>query len=149
MRIVPTVLRTVPTVLIAQDPGPFYHGTRASLKVGDYLKPGNKSNYGENRIAKYVYFTATVDAAVWGAELALGEAPGKIYRVEPTGSIEDDPNLTNKKFPGNPTRSYRSSEPLLIVGELQGWEGHTPEALLQMRENLEKLSEAGLDTILL
>jgi len=134
--------------VMVQAPGPFYHGTKADLKVGDYLRPGNQSNYGENRTAKYVYFTATIDAAVWGAELALGEGSERIYCVEPTGLIEDDPNLTDKKFPGNPTRSYRSNEPLLIVGELSDCEGHAPEVLLQVRENLERLKQAGLDTII-
>ena len=90
------------------DLGPFYHGTKADLKLGDLLEPGHSSNYGERKKGKYVYLTATLDAAIWGAELAVGDEPGRIYRVEPTGTIEDDPNLTDKKFPGNPTRSYRT-----------------------------------------
>lgn len=90
------------------DSGPFYHSTKANLKVGDLLEPGYNSNYGERKNANYVYLAATLDAAAWGAELAAGDLPGRIYRVEPTGAIEDDPNLTDKKFPGNPTRSYRS-----------------------------------------
>ena len=131
-----------------QDAGPFYHGTKAVLKVGDFLRPGYKSNFGAQKEANYVYLTATLDAAIWGAELALGEGLGRIYRVEPTGLIEDDPNLTDKKFPGNPTRSYRTKEPLHIVGEILDWEGHTPEELLNMRENLEKLRQLGIDTII-
>lgn len=88
------------------DPGPFYHGTKAVLNVGELLVPGYSSNYGERKEANYIYLTATLDAATWGAELAVGDGPGRIYRVEPIGPIEDDPNLTDKKFPGNPTRSY-------------------------------------------
>lgn len=131
-----------------QDTGPFYHGTKAVLKVGDFLKPGYKSNFAEQKKANYVYFTATLDAAIWGAELAVGEVIGRIYCVEPTGLIEDDPNLTDKKFPGNPTRSYRTKEPLRIVGEILDWEGHTPEELLNMQETLEKLKQSGADMII-
>ena len=105
-----------------QDPGPFYHGTKADLKPGDVLRPGYRSpNFGERRTApNYVYLTATLDAATWGAELSVGEGPGRIYQVEPTGPIEDQPNLTDKKFPGNPTRSYRTWQPLRVVGEIVG-----------------------------
>jgi len=131
-----------------EDPGPFYHGTKAALKVGDFLKPGFKSNFAEQKKANYVYLTATLDAAVWGAELALGEGLGRIYRVEPTGLFENDPNLTDKKFPGNPTRSYRSKEPLRIVGEVLGWQGHTPEELLNMRQTLDRLKQLGVDTVI-
>jgi|GEM_PF-3294647 len=128
--------------------GPFYHGTKASLTAGDFLEPGYPSNFGEHKKAKYVYFTATLDAAVWGAELALGQEPGRIYCVEPTGSIEDDPNLTDKKFPGNPTRSYRSNKPLLVLGEVLDWKGHTGEELRSMRVSIEGLKQSGLDEIL-
>ena len=100
------------------DTGPFYHGTKADLMVGDFLEPGFNSNFGEQKKANYVYLTATLDAAIWGAELALGDESGRIYRVEPTGAFEDDPNLTDKKFPGNPTRSYRTRYPLRILGEV-------------------------------
>jgi len=100
------------------DSGPFYHGTKADLKLGDLLEPSNSSNYGERKKANYVYLTATLDAAVWGAELAVGDVHGRIYRVEPTGTIEDDLNLTDKKFQGNPTRSYRTRQPLRVVGEV-------------------------------
>ncbi len=131
----------------ASDPGPFYHGTRADLKPGDMLEPGRRSNYGKGKKANYVYLTATLDAATWGAELALGDGPGRIYRVEPTGPIEDDPNLTDKKFPGNPTRSYRTQHPLRVVGEVPGWEGHSPEALQTMRDHLENLKRLGIEAI--
>jgi rifampin ADP-ribosylating transferase len=129
------------------DPGPFYHGTKADLKPGDLLEPGYSSNYGERKKANYVYLTATMDAATWGAELAVGEVPGRIYRVEPTGPIEDDPNLTDKKFPGNPTRSYRTRQPLRVVGEVLDWEGHSPEELQTMRDNLEELKRQGIEAI--
>jgi hypothetical protein len=124
-----------PTPFSAQDSGPFYHGTKADLKPGDLLEPGNRSNYGERQNANYVYLTATLDAATWGAELAVGEGPGRIYRVEPTGPFEDDPNLTDKKFPGNPTRSCRTQQPLRIIEEVLDWEGHSPETLQAMRDH--------------
>jgi hypothetical protein len=131
----------------AQDSGPFYHGTRAELKPGDSLEPGYDSNFGERRKANYVYLTATLDAAIWGAELAAGEGPGRIYGVEPTGPVENDPNLTDKRFPGNPTRSYRTREPLRVVGEILDWEPHSPEALQDMRNHLEKLRRLGIEAI--
>ena len=125
----------------------FYHGTRADLKPGDLIEPGYRSNYGKRKQATYVYLTATLDAAIWGAELALGEGPGRIYTVEPTGPIMDDPNLTDKKFPGNPTRSYRSREPLRVTGEHTDWQGHSPEALAAMKDNLERLARLGIEAI--
>ena len=131
-----------------KDSGPFYHGTKAVLGVGDYLTVGYRSNYSEGLIAGYVYFTATLDAAVWGAELACGEGPERIYCVEPVGKFEDDPNLTDKKFSGNPTRSYRSKAPLLVVGEVFDWEGHSCEEIYGMRENLKRLKDLGLDGII-
>jgi len=127
--------------------GPFYHGTKAELNPGDLLEPGHNSNYGENRRANYVYLTATLDAAVWGAELAQGDAPGRIYRVEPTGQIEDDPNLTNKKFPGNPTQSYRTKQPLRVICEIFDWKGHSLEELREMRENVERAKQLGIEAI--
>ena len=130
-----------------QDTGPFYHGTKAILKIGDFLKAGHISNY-NGQVSNYVYFTATMGAAIWGAELALGKGQGKVYRVEPTGFFENDPNLTDKKFPGNPTRSYRTKEPLRIIEEILDWEGHTAEELLNMQENLERLKKLGIDTII-
>ncbi len=129
------------------DSGPFYHGTKAGLKPGDLLNPGYNSNYGERKKANYVYLTATLDAAVWGAELAMGDGPGRIYRVEPRGPIEDDPNLTDKKFQGNPTRSYRTKLPLRVVGEVLEWEGHSPEMLKHMRDHLEGLKRLGIEAI--
>ena len=106
---------------------PHYHGTRADLRPGDLLKPGYVSNFGANaRTANYIYFTRTLDAAAWGAELAAGEGRGRIYAVEPTGLVEDDPNLTNRKFRGNPTKSFRSRDPLRITGEIVDWQGHAP-----------------------
>ncbi|MCO6479398.1 MAG: NAD(+)--rifampin ADP-ribosyltransferase [Phaeodactylibacter sp.] len=126
---------------------PFYHGTKAGLKAGDLIEPGFNSNYGKRKKAAYVYLSATLDAAIWGAELALGEGPGRIYIVEPTGAIEDDPNLTDKKFPGNPTKSYRSRGPLRIIGEVTGWQGHPPEQLKAMKENLERLKRLGIEAI--
>ena len=124
-----------------------YHGTRADLKPGDLIEPGYTSNYGKKKKATYVYLTATVDAATWGAELALGEGPGRIYIVEPTGPIMDDPNLTDKKYPGNPTKSYRSREPLRVAGEVTDWEGHSPEALKAMKDNIERLGQLGVEAI--
>lgn len=131
----------------SSDPGPFYHGTKAALKLGDSLVPGYNSNYGEKKKANYVYLTATLDAAIWGAELAVGDEPGRIYCVEPTGPIEDDPNLTNKRFPGNPTRSYRTQQPLKVVGEVLNWEGHSPEELQKMHEHLDELKRLGIEAI--
>ena len=124
-----------------------YHGTRIDLKPGDLIAPGYPSNYIKNKTANYVYLSATLDAATWGAELAQGEGPGRIYIVEPTGPIMDDPNLTDKKFPGNPTKSYRSREPLRVVGEVRDWQGHSPEALQTMKDNIERHRQSGLGTI--
>lgn len=126
---------------------PFYHGTKASLKQGDLIEPGFRSNYGKRKKASYVYLTATLDAAIWGAELALGEGSGRIYTVEPTGPIEDDPNLTDKKYPGNPTKSYRSRHALRVTGEVRDWQGHPDEQLKAMREHLERLKQAGIEAI--
>jgi rifampin ADP-ribosylating transferase len=125
----------------------FYHGTKAALRPGDLIKPGHSSNFGKRKQANHVYLTGTLDAAVWGAELALGEGPGRIYVVEPTGPVEDDPNLTNKKFPGNPTKSYRSREPLRVTGELTEWQGHSPDALNAMKDNLKRLKQLGVEAI--
>lgn len=108
--------------------GAYLHGTKAALAVGDLLMPGRESNYAPGRIMNHVYVTQTLDAAVWGAEMAVGDGPGRIYVVEPEGALEDDPNVTDKKLPGNPTLSYRTSEPVRIVGELVDWVGHTPSS---------------------
>lgn len=125
----------------------FYHGTKADLKYGDNIVPGFHSNYGSRKKAAYVYFSATLDAAVWGAELALGEGVGRIYIVEPTGPIEDDPNLTDKKYPGNPTRSYRTRSPLRVVGEVPGWQEHPAEVLQAMKERLGYLKQQGIEAV--
>lgn len=123
--------------------GSFFHGTKADLETGDFLVTGQKKNYNDNRTSNYVYFAGTLDAAIWGAELAEGNGRERIYVVEPTGEFEDDPNLTDKKFPGNPTKSYRTKQPLKIVAEVVNWERHSPEMINRMIENLRKLSEQG------
>lgn len=129
------------------DQGPFYHGTKADLQPGDVLAPGYSSNYGQRKKANHVYFSATMDAAIWGAELAAGDGRGRIYIVEPTGAFEDDPNLTDKKFPGNPTKSYRTKDALRVVGEVTEWTGHTPEVLQAMKDNIERLRQQGIEAI--
>jgi hypothetical protein len=128
-------------------PVTYYHGTKADLKRGDVIEPGFHSNYGKRNKAKYIYLTATLDAAIWGAELAVGEGRERIYIVVPTGPIEDDPNLTDKKFPGNPTKSYRSALPFIVVGEVAEWKGHSPEQLKTMRDNLDRLKQQGIEAI--
>jgi rifampin ADP-ribosylating transferase len=127
---------------VYQD-GVYLHGTKADLTVGDVLVPGRASNFEEGRLMNHVYFTATLDAAVWGAELAAGDGTARIYRVEPTGEFEDDPNVTDKRFPGNPTQSFRSREPLRVVGELIDWVGHPPEQLQAMRDGIRAAQQAG------
>lgn len=127
--------------------GRYLHGTKANLTVGDLLVPGHPSNYENRRIAKHVYVTQTLDAAVWGAELALGQGPGRIYIVEPQGEVEDDPNVTDKKFPGNPTRSYRTPLPVKVTGEITDWVGHTAEQRKGMRDALAELARQGLAVI--
>ncbi|MDT8434492.1 MAG: NAD(+)--rifampin ADP-ribosyltransferase [Anaerosomatales bacterium] len=127
--------------------GPFYHGTKASVTPGELLIPGYGSNFEEGRASNNIYFTGTLDAAVWGAELARGEGAGRIYIVEPTGPFEDDLNLTNKRFPGNPTRSYRTRDPLRVTGEVREWEGHPPDVLQSMRDHLAELERQGLAVI--
>ncbi|HLW20853.1 MAG TPA: NAD(+)--rifampin ADP-ribosyltransferase [Cyclobacteriaceae bacterium] len=125
----------------------YFHGTKADLKIGDFIQVGLNSNYGQRKNAKYIYLTATLDAAVWGAELAAGEGLGRIYLVEPTGPIEDDPNLTNKKFPGNPSKSYRSKHPFKVVGEVTVWQGHALEQVKAMKDELERLKIQGIEAI--
>ncbi len=121
----------------------YFHGTRADLKVGHLIEVGFNSNYGDRNHAKYIFLTATLDAAIWGAELAVGDGPGRIYLVEPTGAIEDDPDLTDKKFPGNATKSYRSTHPFKVVGEVIHWEGHPEEQVKAMKDGIAKLKEQG------
>lgn len=132
---------------------PFYHGTRAELAVGDMIRVGHGSNYLEDGKLSWVYFSAALESAVWGCELAVGpkgneNARERIYIVEPTGVFEDDPNLTDKRFPGNPTMSYRSQSPLRIVGEVESWEPHSPEALQAMKDGLAELTRQGKNVIL-
>lgn len=125
----------------------YFHGTRADLKVGALIEAGFNSNYGQQKNAKYIFLTATLDAAIWGAELAFGEGRERIYLVEPTGAIEDDPDLTDKKFPGNPTKSYRSTQPFRVVGEVTIWQGHPEEQVKTMKEHLDKLKEQGVNSL--
>ena len=125
----------------------FFHGTRADLAHGDLIAVGHTSNFGEGDPLSWVYCTGTLDAAIWGAELAAGDGRERIYLVEPTGPIVDDPNLTDKKFPGNPTLSYRSRDPLRVVGEVTKWQEHSPEQLKRMRENLDRARTAGTTII--
>jgi hypothetical protein len=118
------------------DKGPFYHGTKANLKIGDLLNPGGRSNYKSDLLMNHIYFTALSNGAGLAAALAPGDARERVYIIEPTGTFENDPNVTNKKFPGNPTRSYRSTEPLKIIGELTDWVKQTPEQIQQWRNKL-------------
>ncbi len=125
------------------EAGVYLHGTKADLAVGDMLAPGRESNFEQGRLMNHVYFTATLDAATWGAELAAGQGRGRIYIVEPSGEFEDDPNVTDKRFPGNPTQSFRSREPLRVVGEIVAWVGHSPEKQQAMRAGLDALKRSG------
>ena len=134
---------TEPVPFEVYEAGVYLHGTKADLAIGDLLVPGRESNFESGRVMNYVYFTATLDAAVWGAELAAGEGAGHIYLVEPQGELEDDPNVTDKRFPGNPTHSFRSREPLRVVGELVDWVGHSPEKMRAMRDGLDALKRQG------
>jgi len=131
--------------------GPFFHGTKSALAVGDELVAGYGSNFQSGRVMNNIYFTALVDTAAWGAELATAlagvEDRGHIYEVEPLGPFEDDPNVTNKRFPGNITQSYRTRHPLRVVGEVDDWQGHDPETVKGMLDNLALLREQGLDVI--
>ncbi len=133
--------------------GPFFHGTKVSFAIGDLIVAGKGSNYHQGRVANHVYFAALLEPAVWGAELAVAQSAepvagrGRIYVVEPTGPFEDDPNVTGKRFPGNVTRSYRSPHPLRIVDEVLDWEGHPPDVLQAMLDNLARMRAEGLDVI--
>ena len=129
-------------------PRQFFHGTRADLEPGDTIRVGYPSNFTTGKPLSWVYFAGTLDAAIWGAELALGDGPERIYVVEATGPILDDPNVTDKKFAGNPTLSYRSLEPLRVVAEVTKWQGHAPERLQQMKDNLARLKAEGRDVII-
>lgn len=125
----------------------YFHGTKADLKPGDTIGPGYNSNFGQRKNAKYVFLTATLDAAIWGAELAFGDGRERIYLVEPTGPIENDPDLTDQKFPGNPTQSYRSTFPFRVVGEITIWQGHAAEQIAGMKAHLAKLNEQGIGSL--
>ena len=132
-------------------PAPFaqtyYHGTRADLQLGDLVESGFSSNFGQNKKAKYIFLSATLDAATWGAELAIGDGRQRIYLVEPTGAIENDPDLTDRKFPGNPTMSYRSQQPFRVVGEVICWQGHPPEQVKAMKDGVARLKSQGVDSL--
>ena len=125
----------------------YFHGTKADLKIGDLIEVGFNSNYRQRKNAQYIFLSATLDAAIWGAELAFGTEKERIYLVEPTGAIEDDPDLTDKKFPGNPTKSYRSTHPFKVVGEVTIWQGHPAEQVKTMKEHLERLKEQGINSL--
>ena len=133
---------------MVDDPGPFFHGTKADLRPGDLLTPGWRSNYGSGRQAKHIYLTATREGAPLAAGLARGEGPGRVFRVEPLGTIEDDPNVTDKRFPGNPTRSYRTTEPLRVVEEIDGLEDVLRAEMIQhMRQRMAELAELGIEAM--
>ncbi|TCD00022.1 NAD(+)--rifampin ADP-ribosyltransferase [Pedobacter frigidisoli] len=137
-------METAPHIDLMQT---FYHGSKAKLSVGDLIQPGFNSNYGKQKKGSYIYLTATLEAAIWGAELALGDGLERIYIVEPTGAIQDDPNLTDKKFPGNPTKSYRSKQALRVIAIVEKWQGHSEEQLKTMKDHLAKLKEQGIEAI--
>lgn len=125
----------------------YFHGTKADLKLGDLIEVGFASNFGQRSNAKYIFLTSTLDAAIWGAELASGDGRERIYLVEATGLIEDDPDLTDQRFPGNPSMSFRSTHPFRVVGEVGVWAGHPPEQIEAMRDGLKKLGEQGVQSL--
>lgn len=126
----------------------FFHGTRADLEPGDLIAVDYQSNFLEGKSLSWVYFAGTLDAAIWGAELATGEGRERIYVAEPTGPVEEDPNLTDKKFPGNPTMSYRSREPLRVIAEVTKWQRHSAERLPEMKDSLARLKAEGRAVII-
>ncbi|HET9126847.1 MAG TPA: NAD(+)--rifampin ADP-ribosyltransferase [Propionibacteriaceae bacterium] len=136
-----------PRPRVVDDPGPFFHGTKADLRPGDLLTPGWMTNYGSGRAARHIYLTASPNGAPLAAALAAGDGPGRVYRVEPLGTIEDDPNVTDKRFPGNPTRSYRTTEPLRVVEEVVGWDPPPPELIARMRAGAAELAELGIEAM--
>jgi len=140
-------MSTGPTPFEVHESGALLHGTKAQLNIGDLLVPGHLSNFEPGRVMRHVYVTQTLDAAAWGAELAVGDGPGRVYIVEPTGVLEDDPNVTDKRFPGNPTRSFRTREPVRVVGELTDWTGHTSEQIQAMKDGLADLNRRGVAVI--
>ncbi len=125
----------------------FFHGTKADLKMGEYISPGFQCNFADRKL-NHVYVAATLTAAIWGAELALGDGRQRIYLVEATGEIENDPNVTDKKFPGNPTMSYRSTQPFRVIGEVGSWISHSAEQVQAMKDGLKKLADQGIDHII-
>lgn len=138
-------------IISGQNPTPFsqtyFHGTKADLKLGELIEPGWNSNFGKRKNAKYIFLSATLDAAIWGSELAIGEGRERIYLVEPTGEIEDDPDVTDRKFPGNPTKSYRSTKPFRTVGDVTTWKGHPKDQVQTMKDALAKLKDQGIDSL--
>ena len=140
-------MSTPPTPFAVYEPGTYLHGTKASLAVGDLLVPGRESNFEPGRIMNHVYVTETLDAATWGAELAAGDGPGRIYVVEPTGGLEDDPNVTDTRYPGNPTRSFRTRDPVRVVGEVTDWIGHPAEQVQAMKDRLVEMRRKGVAVI--
>lgn len=136
-----------PPPRVVDDPGPFFHGTRAELRPGDELTPGWGTNYGSGKASRHIYLTASPEGAPLAAALALGDGPPRVYRVEPLGPIEDDPNVTDKRFPGNPTRSYRSREPLRVVEEVTGWVAPAPELVARLRAAAAELAEIGIEAL--
>jgi len=143
----PVTTTRAPVPFEVYRPGVYLHGTKADLAIGELLVPGRESNFEHGRVMNFIYFTATLDAATWGAELAAGEGRGRIYIVEPTGDFEDDPNVTDKKFPGNPTQSFRSRAPIRVIGEIKDWVGHSPEAVNAMREGVAAALRRGSSAI--
>lgn len=135
--------------LVAANPfaQTFFHGTRADLNMGELISPGFQCNYAERKL-RHVYVAATLNAAMWGAELARGGGRQRIYLVEATGEVEDDPNVTDKRFPGNPTMSYRSIHPFRVIGEVTVWSGHSADQLKAMRDGLDKLTQQGINEII-
>lgn len=136
-----------PPPRVVDDPGPFFHGTKADLRPGDLLTPGWRSNYGSGRVANHIYLTASREGAPLAAELARGDGPARVYQVEPLGPIEDDPNVTDKRFPGNPTRSYRTTQGLRVVAEIGDWPRPSPEVVAHIREQMGKLAELGIEAM--
>ncbi|UXA21037.1 NAD(+)--rifampin ADP-ribosyltransferase [Mycobacterium sp. SMC-4] len=132
---------------LVHESGAYLHGTKADLRVGDFLVPGRPSNYEAGRISNHVYMTKVLAGAVLAAEMATGAGRSRVYIVEPQGDIEDDPNVTDKKFPGNPTHSYRSREPVKVVGEITDWVGPAPDQLQAFRDQLDELRRRGLAVI--
>ncbi|MFA6977884.1 MAG: NAD(+)--rifampin ADP-ribosyltransferase [Ignavibacteriaceae bacterium] len=126
----------------------FYHGTRTELKPGDLIKPGNNLDVdGRDKMTTYVYLTPNLDAAIWEAEIAVGEGSGRVYMVEPIGEVEDVSNLSHQKSQGHPWMSCCSREPLRVMGEITEWQVHSPEALKAMKDALAQLEQLGVEPI--